>query len=155
YEAETKILVESQQIRPDLAAPTVTASPEERLQIIQQRLTTRDNLLAIARKFDLYHINEQAAVPSAVVDKMQAATQIEQLDLDALTQTQQAAARRRSGAQAIAFTASFDYSDPVIAARVANEFGDSILQQNLETRANRAAETQKFFKDQVANYDKR
>src|SRR3981189_87478 len=54
YEASAKILVQSQLIPKDLAASTVTASATERIQIIQQHLTTRDNLLEIARKFNLY-----------------------------------------------------------------------------------------------------
>jgi len=54
YEASAKILVESQLIPIDLAQPTVTANALERVQAIEQRLMTRDNLLDIVRKFDLF-----------------------------------------------------------------------------------------------------
>src|SRR5262245_38467083 len=54
YQATGKILVVSQLIPSDLATSTVAASATERIKVIEQRLTTRDNLLEIARKFDLY-----------------------------------------------------------------------------------------------------
>ena len=74
YEASATILVESQQIPTDLASPTVTANAEERIQIIQQRLMARDNLLQIADKFDLYADERQRLSPSDIVDRMRAAT---------------------------------------------------------------------------------
>ncbi|MFK7944977.1 MAG: Wzz/FepE/Etk N-terminal domain-containing protein, partial [Paracoccaceae bacterium] len=54
YESTARILVESQQIPDDLARSTVTASAAERLQIIQQRLMTRRNLLEIIELLDLF-----------------------------------------------------------------------------------------------------
>ena len=42
---------------------------------------------------------------------------------------------------------------PAIAARVANEYVTSILQQNIQSRTNRAAETSKFFEAQVASLE--
>ena len=53
YMSEGKILVESQQIPTDLVKPTVTASAKERLEIIQQRVMTRNNLLSILDKYNL------------------------------------------------------------------------------------------------------
>src|SRR6267154_6475097 len=54
YFSEGKILVQSQQIPMELVRPTVTSAAQERIQVIEQRTTTRDNLLAIADKFDLF-----------------------------------------------------------------------------------------------------
>jgi uncharacterized protein involved in exopolysaccharide biosynthesis len=158
YEATAKVLVESQQIRADLAAPTVVASASERLQVIQQRLMTRDNLLSVARKFELYPFDRAQLSPTDLVARMQSATQIELLDLDALSQQSGApprAARQRQNDTAIAFTVAFDYYDPETSARVANQFVDYILQQNLESRTSRAAETSKFFDQQIADYNKK
>ena len=53
--------------------------------------------------------------------------------------------------QAIGFTVSFKYEDPGIAAKVANDYVTSILQQNIQSRTNSAAETSKFFDAQVAS----
>src|SRR4051794_13075992 len=54
FRSEAKILVESQQIPTDLVRPTVTAGAKERIQIIEQRVMTRENLLAIVEKFQLF-----------------------------------------------------------------------------------------------------
>ena len=51
YLSEGKILVESQQIPVDLVKPTVTTASKERIQVIEQRVMTRDNLLAILDKY--------------------------------------------------------------------------------------------------------
>src|SRR5664279_4125150 len=54
YLSEGKILVQSQLIPTELVRPTVTSAAQERIQVIQQRTMTRDNMLAIIDKFKLY-----------------------------------------------------------------------------------------------------
>ena len=44
YEAKATILIESQRIPTELASTTITASPRERIKVIEQRLSARDNL---------------------------------------------------------------------------------------------------------------
>ena len=143
YQASAKILVVSQLIPSDLAASTVAASASERIKVIEQRLTTRDNLLAIAQKYNLYSKQRGMLSPSELVDWIRQDTLIEQIALDT-TQTQ-----RQRGSEAVGFSLSFNYADPVIAARVANELVSSILEQNIQSRTARAASTSKFFGQQV------
>ena len=54
YLSEGKILVQSQQIPTELVRPTVTNAAQERIQVIEQRTMTRENLLAIIDKFQLF-----------------------------------------------------------------------------------------------------
>src|ERR1700730_10652810 len=54
YLSEGKILVQSQEIPTELVRPTVTNAAQERIQVIEQRTMTRENLLAIIDKFQLY-----------------------------------------------------------------------------------------------------
>src|SRR5580700_6425176 len=54
YQASGKILVESQEIPTDLVKPTVTAGANERIQVIQQRIMTRDNLLGFVKKYGMF-----------------------------------------------------------------------------------------------------
>lgn len=143
YEASATILVQSQLIPKDLAAPTVTASADERIQVIEQRLLARENLLAIARKFDLYSRTGVGTSPTQTVDNMRDAISIEQIDAGD-------AASRRTG-QVIGFTVTFGYRDPTIASRVTSELVSSILAQNIETRLSSAAETAKFLEQQKAS----
>ena len=142
YQATATILVESQQIPTDLARPTVSANAAERIQLIEQRLIARDNLLQIARTYGLF--KGDALSPSDIVDRIRKATSINQIDVSNNVQP---------NTQAIGFTVSFEYGDPGTAAKVANEYVTSILQQNIQTRTSRAAETAKFFDSQVASIE--
>src|ERR1035441_9138418 len=54
YRSEAKILEQAQQIPTELVRPTVTNAAQERIQVIEQRTMTRDNLLAIVDKFKLF-----------------------------------------------------------------------------------------------------
>ena len=146
YRAAATILVESQQIPTDLAQSTVAANAGERLQVIQQRLMTRDNLLQIIRKFGLYPDRQERLSQSEIVDMTRNAIQIQQIDTTGEV--------RRADAQTIGFTVSFDYSNPTTASRVANELVTLILQQNLQTRSSSASETKSFFEQQVADLEK-
>jgi hypothetical protein len=49
YLAQGTILVQSQEIPSDLVRPTIAALANDRIKIIEQRVMTRDNLLAIAK----------------------------------------------------------------------------------------------------------
>src|SRR5438445_10379236 len=107
YLSEGKILVESQVIAPDFVRPVVTATSNERIQLIQQRVMTRDNLLSIANKFGLF---PQRA---GVLDLMRESTKIKPVDMDG---------QSRQSANTIAFTVGFEYEDRQLAMRVPNEF---------------------------------
>ena len=63
YLSEGKILVQSQQIPTELVRPTVTSAAQERIQVIEQRTMTRENLLAMIDKFQLFP--EKRALMSA------------------------------------------------------------------------------------------
>ena len=54
YRASAKVLVEAPQIPEEMARPTVLTSAVEQLQIIEQEITTRENLLALASRLDIY-----------------------------------------------------------------------------------------------------
>ncbi len=54
YRAEALLIVESQQIPDELAATTVQNETTEQLQIIQQRILTRDSLLEMANRLNVY-----------------------------------------------------------------------------------------------------
>jgi uncharacterized protein involved in exopolysaccharide biosynthesis len=144
YRAEGKILVESPQIPTDLVEPTVTAAATERIQVIQQRLMSRDNLAPIIDKFGLFPAERQYMSSTQLLDLMREKSHIELIDLDALI-------GRLSQAKgtAVAFTVSFDYENPDLASKVANEFLTSILNQDVQARTNRASETTEFLAQEV------
>jgi uncharacterized protein involved in exopolysaccharide biosynthesis len=77
YYSEGKILVQSQQIPTELVRPTVTSAAQERIQVIEQRTMTRDNLLAIVEKFKLFPDRRTLMSPTELVTLMKKNIKIE------------------------------------------------------------------------------
>ena len=138
YVAGAKILVESQQIPTDLAQSTVTASASERLELIRQRLMTRDNLSALIRDLGLYSDRDDMSVSDKVA-KARESTSFEKIAIN----------RGRRGSEVAAFVLSFRSGKPDVAARMANELVTLVLEQNLAARSRRASETLEFFDEEV------
>jgi len=141
YESTAKILVESQQIPVDLARSTVTASAAERLQLIEQRLMTRENLLDIAERLDLF-ADRPGLTPTEKVDRIRDATSFDSVPFNDNP-------RYRGPEVLSAFTITYASDKAAQAARVANEYVTMVLEQNLRTRNKRAAETKDFFSAEV------
>jgi uncharacterized protein involved in exopolysaccharide biosynthesis len=129
YLSEGTILVESQVIAPDLVRPIVTATASERIQLIQQRVMTRDNLLSIADKFGLFRGR------SEILELMRKSTLVKPVDVEGA----------RQGASAIAFTVGFEYENPELAVRVASEFINLIVNEDARTQTGRATEAVKIL----------
>jgi uncharacterized protein involved in exopolysaccharide biosynthesis len=139
YLSEGKILVETQRIAPDLVRPVATASPIERILLIRQRFLTRDNLLSIAAKFSLF--SERPGIkPYEILDLMRLNTRLQLADFDERS--------RQNDPNAIAFTVGFEYGNPEIAMRVANEFVTLIIDEDTRSRTGRATETVKVLTDE-------
>ena len=136
YSAEGKLLVESQEIPTELVRPTVTTAATERIQVIQQRITARDNLLAIINKFALFPSQRKWMSGTQLLDLMKERMQIKLVDLNLPV---------RQSNLTIAFTVGFEYEEPELAMKVANEFVTSILNEDARNRNNRAVETTKFL----------
>jgi uncharacterized protein involved in exopolysaccharide biosynthesis len=143
YFSEGKILVQSQLIPTELVRPTVTSAAQERIQVIEQRIMTRDNLLEIVDKFKLFPERRTLMSPTELVDLMKKRIKIEPV-------TQQLFARANSAQNpTVIFTVGFEYSDPQAAARVANELMTRILNEDLRDRTSRAVDTTKFLAREV------
>lgn len=144
YLSEGKILVQSQQIPTDLVRPTVTSAAQERIQVIEQRTMTRDNLVAIADKFQLFPDKRALMSVTELVALMKKQTKILPVDLQ-LDFKQ----RSRLDNPTIVFSVGFEYSDPAVAAQVANELMTRILNEDLRDRTSRATDTTKFLSREV------
>src|SRR6266480_6136186 len=145
YVSEGKILVQSQQIPTELVRPTVTSAAQERIQVIEQRTMTRENLLAIIDKFQLFPEKRALMSASQLVELMKKSAKIEPL-VQPLAFSQ---VRSRGDNPTIVFTVGFEYSDPQTASRVANELVTRILNEDLRDRTSRATDTTKFLAREV------
>lgn len=142
YLSEGKILVQSQQIPSDLVRSTVTSAAQERIQVIQQRTMTRDNLIAIADKFRLFPEKRTLMSATELVELMKKNTKFAPVDL-------QLDFRQRSLNPTIVFSVGFEYGDPAVATSVANELMTRILNEDLRDRTSRATDTTKFLAREV------
>ncbi len=133
YVSETQLLVESSSIPDELAAPTVQTGAIEELQIIEQRLMTRGNLLSVARSLDVFEEIDTMSVDD-IVEAMRDGTQID------LT-----AGRGLATIMGLGFASDNGEKS----ARVVNQYVTLILDGSLASRVGRASETLKFFEDQV------
>ena len=124
--SEGKILVQSQQIPSELVRATVTNAAQERIQVIQQRTMTRDNLIAIADKFQLFPDKRTLMSATELVELIKKQTKIAPVELQLDFKQRTRAALENP---TIVFSVGFEYEDAAIAARVANELMTRILKR--------------------------
>lgn len=133
FTTSARLLVEAPQIPERMVASTVQTDAVEQLDIIQQRLMTRANLIDIANRFNVFE-DIRRMEPDRVVTRMQDATTI----------------RRSAGrSEATLMTISFEARDPQIAADVVNEYVTLILAANTTTRVGQVERTLQFFQQEV------
>jgi uncharacterized protein involved in exopolysaccharide biosynthesis len=143
--SQGKILVQSQQIPTELVRPTVTSAAQERIQVIEQRTMTRENLLAMVEKFQLFSEKRSFLSATQLVELMKKSAKIEPL-AEPLAFSQ---IRSRGDNPTIVFTVGFEYSDPQTASQVANDLVTRILNEDLRDRTSRATDTTKFLQREV------
>lgn len=142
YRAGASILVEPQQIPGELAQSTATtANPYEQAQIIQQRLLTRANLLALADRLGMYGDQPELSAGEIVSDMRD---RIEFIGF------QPDPTVRPEMQGAIIIGVAFEANDPEHALAGANELVNLVLQENVRIRTGRAGETVEFFEAEVA-----
>lgn len=140
YRSTATILIEQQEIPADLVRSTVTSYADQRIQVISQRVMTRSNLVDIIHKYGLYP-DEQANEPmELIVEKMRGDVKLDMISADVVDP--------RSGRPmqaTIAFTLSYQNSNPLLAQKVANELTSLILNENIKSREQMATETSAFL----------
>ena len=141
YQSAGTILVESQQIPPDLVKATVTSFADERIAVIKQRVMTRDNLFRIIQKYRLYPDDVDTQTTSILIDNMRESISVELLSADVQGV--------KGGKATIAFKVGFEYEKPEIAHKVANELVTLFLDENIKTRTERATETTEFLTQEL------
>ena len=139
--SEGKILVQSQQIPVDLVRPTVTATASERLATIEQRVMTRENLLKIVDKYQLFPNQRDNWSRTEMLDEMRANIVIKAVEMDLQ--------RRQNENYTVAITVGFTDRRPDVATKVANELITLFLNEDARNRTARATETTRFLEQEV------
>jgi protein tyrosine kinase modulator len=140
YETAAVIQIEPPNIRDPLASSaSINAAMFQQLQIIEQKVMARSNLLAISDELNLFA--NQPGIPEAqkVYQFRQAASVISVID---------PSLSWRPDITPTALNITVRLQDPVLAAKVANALVDNIFLQERERREVRVGETLAFFESE-------
>jgi uncharacterized protein involved in exopolysaccharide biosynthesis len=133
YVSQARFLLESSQIPSALAPPTVNTPAREQLQLFEQRLMNRTNLLDIARRLTVFP-DQARMTPDEIFEAMR-------------EQTTVSSSLTKDGAAIM--TVSFQARSGQRAAAVMNEYMTVIQREDVESRTGRAGQTQDFFQQEV------
>jgi len=137
FQSTGTILVESQQIPTDFVQSSGNTLADERIEVIKQRVMTRENLLRIIDKYKFFGDGGGSLTSTEKIDEMRNQIVIELLSANVKN--------NRKGQATIAFKLSFQHRNPQIAYRVANELVTLFLDENVKSRTKRASETTEFL----------
>ncbi|MGH8579824.1 MAG: GumC family protein, partial [Gammaproteobacteria bacterium] len=148
YSSSATILNEQQEISQDFVRSTVTSFAFERIEIIKQKLMTRQNLKNIVNKYKLS--GDDAA-------KLQDAIRIEMINAKVLDPTS-----GRESSIALAFKLSYDNGSPQLAYNVARELVSIFLTENRKSIETNVRQTSAFLRSeaeklglQIGGYEKK
>jgi uncharacterized protein involved in exopolysaccharide biosynthesis len=146
YRSTATILIEQQDIPRDLVKSTVTGFASEQIQVITQRVMTAENIAKVVEKYKLYGQDGKSTklLQNELVAKFNDDVNLDLESADVIDP--------RSGRPiqaTIAFSLSFENTDPATAKGVATELVDMYLNENLRTRSMQAAGASDFLKGEA------
>ena len=150
YRSTATILIEQQEIPNDMVRTTISSFADQRLQMIQQRVMTRDNLLRLASKYDLYPDDRDAMASEELLQLVGSRISMN------LVSGQFIDPRRGIPTEAtIAFEIGFTDRSPDNAFKVANELYTLYHEENLKNRSDLVRETSSFLEAEARKLDLR
>jgi polysaccharide chain length determinant protein (PEP-CTERM system associated) len=136
YRATGTIMVETPQVLDGAESRTPKNDLDERINVIKQRVMTRESLLQIINKYNLFKESTGTRNTTELIDKMRTRIVVES------TITSQ------PGRAANAFAVSFEDQRPEIALQVANDLVALFLDWNIKLRNESAMETTAFLSEE-------
>ena len=140
YQSSGTILIESQQIPSSIIESSVTGFASERIEVIKQRVMTRENLLRIIKKYNLFSSKNESRVTSELIDNLRKRIEITMLSTGMGGRRNQAS---------IAFSIAFEDRYAELAYGVTNELVTLFLDENIKSRVERATETTQFLSQEA------
>ncbi|SNS83699.1 Uncharacterized protein involved in exopolysaccharide biosynthesis [Sphingomonas laterariae] len=146
YRSSAVLLVESQELPPDLVGSPLNSVIDQRISKVRQQILSRPDLIELIQNNNLYPDERRTDPLSEVIEKMRAATTIAPVTADIQRNS-------RTGTSTIAFSLAFDYSDPVRAQLVAQDFVERLLKLDSTQTAQAAESTVDFLQDQASGLE--
>lgn len=144
YQANARLVVESEQIPGDLAESTVRTGAIEQLQIIEQRIKARDTLLDMARRLGVYDNDTRQdgpLRPDEIVADMR--------ERIVIRVNGGGPRNRNQSSNALLVDVSFTAPSARLAAEVTNEVVTLMQTENREMRTGVTGQTLEFFEQEV------
>ena len=146
YQSTGTIMIQGQNV-PESVVPTqVQVSVEERINNIKQRVLTRESLLNIANKYNIFSGKDLFLSSMELVQRMRDKVSIDLISVDTVQGFS-------SGKATVAFNLSFQDKNPQIAFEVANDLVSLFLNWNVTLQTETATDTT-IFLTQVADKQK-
>ncbi len=146
YRSTATILIEEQEIPPDLVRSAIATYADQRIETIKQQVLSRSTLWRIVEQYELYKSLRKRSPTEEVLTRFTKDIQIEVMNVKVIDK------RTQNPTQAtIAFTLAYDGESPALAQKVANELTSLFLNENLKTRERHAQETTTFLKRESEN----
>jgi succinoglycan biosynthesis transport protein ExoP len=144
YRSTATVLVDRQQIPETFVRSTVTSALETRLHTISQEILSRARLEALIARFGLYRDLQERLPMEAIVVRMRKDIKLELKSAEV----------RGLREATVAFTISYQGSDPGTVALVTNTLASFYIEENLKARERQASSTAEFLKVQLGETKK-
>ena len=144
YRSTATILIEQQEIPPDLIRTTVTSFADQRIQVIKQRVMTLKNLGELVEKYDLYPEIRRKRSLNAAVAEMREDVKLEMVSAS-VVDPQSGRAKEAT----IAFTLSFESGSGAMAQKITNELVSLFMAENLRQREAAVEEASDFLREEA------
>jgi protein tyrosine kinase modulator len=146
YRSTAIVLVDRQQVPEAFVRSTVTSALETRLHTISQEILSRSRLEALINRFDLYADLKKRVSLEEVIERLRSDTRLVLKSADVRGNEREAT---------IAFTISYQGSNPGTVAAVTNTLAGFYIEENLKARERQAIGTAEFLKVQLGETKKR
>jgi uncharacterized protein involved in exopolysaccharide biosynthesis len=158
YRSEAIIRVEDQKISKDFVKPTIsTGYVEERIEKLSQQILSRQRLLAIIDKFNLYSEIKNVENQNQIINKIK-----EDINIQTISAEIKSGSRGRTRAVTIAFSMSYEGKNPKKVQEVTDTLSKLYLEEDLKNREKLASVTTDFFeselqrlKEEIRTYEKK
>jgi len=146
YQSRATILIEEQEIPPDLVRSAITSYADQRIETIKQQVMSRSTLWKTIEQYGLYESMRRRHSTEEVLEQFVKDIHLNVINAKVIDRRSQVPTQAT-----IAFTLSYDGETPEQAQKVANELTSLFLGENLKTRERHAQETTAFLKQEADN----
>lgn len=144
YRASATILVEQQEIPPEIVRSTVTAFADQRLRIIEQRVMTTTTLLELMNEYDLYRAERSREPRERLLERVRS-----DISMNVISAEVTDPRSGRPTQATIAFELAFESRSPQTAYAVANRLVTLYRQENRRVRSESVENTAAFLAEEA------